>query len=229
MDASSTPPLRVCFGQCISTADTALIRQCLELLKSHSEIGFTEVTGTDNDCNEQSAKGDGSNRLANTNTAGYINLSFLSEPLLAIRAIVSALLAIGRTREAETLDHVLYLCSEDRELGGHTISCTQLLTDADREKIVFLIDSWLYATAHEAANQAINTNVGISLQMRRPMTLSEKVFAHHMLPGTLSTGVKAGDVIRVSVDWILASEVSWTVSYSSRPGLHGLEELMYYY
>lgn len=136
---------------------------------------------------------------------------------MAIRAIVGALFAIGRPREAETLDHVLYLCSEDRELGGYSISSTQPLTDSDREKITFLIDSWLYAAAQEAANEGTGTSFGISvsIQMRQPMTLSEKIFAHHMLPGNLSTGVKAGDVIRVNVDWILASEVSWMVSYGS--------------
>lgn len=200
MDASATPSLKVSFGQCLSTADIALIHRCLELLKCHSGIDFVEIPESDN-CNEQFA-----------NTPGYINLSFLLEPLSAIRAIISALLEIGKTKEAETLDHVLYLCSEDRELGGHSISATQLLTDADHEKIAFLVDSWLYAASHEVANEVITTDVGISLKLHRPMTLSEKIFAHHMLPGNPSTGVKAGDVIRVSVDWVLASEVSWMVS-----------------
>lgn len=200
MDASASPSLRVSFGQCLSTADIALIRRCLELLKCHFGIDFVEITETNN-CIEQLA-----------DTAGYINLSFLLEPLSAIRAIISALLEIGKTKEAETLDHVLYLCAEDRELGGHSISATKLLTDADREKIVFLVDSWLYAASHETANEVTTTDIDISSRTRRPMTLSEKIFAHHALPGDLSTGVKVGDVIRVSVHWVLASEVSWMVS-----------------
>lgn len=200
MDPSATPSLRVSFGQCLSTNDIHLIHRCLALLKCHSGIDFVEIPETDN-CNEQFA-----------NTAGYINLSFLLGPLSAIRAIISALLEIGKTKEAETLDHVLYLCSEDRELGGHSISANQLLADADREKIAFLVDSWLYAASREAASEMITVDVDISFKMRRPMTLSEKVFAHHMLPGNPSTGVKAGDVVRVSVDWVLASEVSWMVS-----------------
>lgn len=134
---------------------------------------------------------------------------------MAIRAITSALFAIGRPREGETLDHVLYLCSEDRELGGYSISSTQPLTDSDREKVAFLVDSWLYATSQEAANPVARTSSVTSIQMRQPMTLSEKIFAHHMLPANSSTGIKSGDVIRVSVDWVLASEVSWMVSYKS--------------
>lgn len=48
---------------------------------------------------------------------------------------------------------------------------------------------------------------------RRDMTLSEKIFAAHDLQ---SRGeVKAGDLIRVSVDWIMASELSW----------HGMEKV----
>ncbi|RJE19173.1 Aconitase family [Aspergillus sclerotialis] len=190
MDESNNPTLSVSFGHCLMAADIALIRQCLELLKYHSGIRYVEIPEAgDGYNNELLAKND--------------------EPLLAIRAITSALFAIGRPREGETLDHVLYLCSEDQELGGYSISSTQPLTDSEREKVAFLVDSWLYAAAQEAANQVARTNSVTSIQMRQPMTLSEKIFAHHMLPGNSSTGVKSGDVIRVSVDWILASEVSW--------------------
>lgn len=43
------------------------------------------------------------------------------------------------------------------------------------------------------------------------MTLSEKIFMHHLLPGSMVIGLKAGNVVPVSVDWVLASEVSWKV------------------
>lgn len=41
------------------------------------------------------------------------------------------------------------------------------------------------------------------------MTMSEKIFAVHDL--NHEGLVAPGDIIRVSVDWILASEVSWAV------------------
>lgn len=45
------------------------------------------------------------------------------------------------------------------------------------------------------------------------MTLSEKIFAAHDIEqrGEL----KPGDMIRVDVDWIMASEISWSVSSAS--------------
>jgi homoaconitase/3-isopropylmalate dehydratase large subunit len=47
---------------------------------------------------------------------------------------------------------------------------------------------------------------------RRGMTLSEKIFATHDVE---KKGVlKTGNMIRVDVDFVMASELSWTVSFS---------------
>jgi len=43
------------------------------------------------------------------------------------------------------------------------------------------------------------------------MTLAQKIFAQHVIGEMPSYGLKAGDVVRVGVDWILASELSWSV------------------
>lgn len=90
------------------------------------------------------------------------------------------------------------------------MSPSQPLTDAEREKVAFLVDSWLYAAVQETTKPVSSLQIGVR-QTRRPMTLLEKIFTHHVLPGGGSTGVRAGDVIRVSVDWVLASEISWVV------------------
>ncbi|GKT68748.1 aconitase family protein [Colletotrichum tofieldiae] len=42
---------------------------------------------------------------------------------------------------------------------------------------------------------------------RRPMNVTEKIYALHDV--TRTGWVRAGDIIRVSVDWIMASEASW--------------------
>lgn len=44
---------------------------------------------------------------------------------------------------------------------------------------------------------------------RRPMNVTEKIFALHDV--TRTGWVRTGDTIRVSVDWIMASEASWHV------------------
>lgn len=47
------------------------------------------------------------------------------------------------------------------------------------------------------------------------MTVTEKIFAMHAID---SKGyVRTGDTIRVSLDWIMASEASWAVSNSNFP------------
>lgn len=45
---------------------------------------------------------------------------------------------------------------------------------------------------------------------RPPMTMTEKIFAIHAVEPTGS--VQTGDTILVSIDWIMASEASWSVS-----------------
>jgi homoaconitate hydratase len=64
----------------------------------------------------------------------------------------------------------------------------------------------------------------ISAPARRPMTLTQKILAAHArnLP---RQWVQAGDVLQVSVDWTIASELAWngmerTYSMLGRPKLH---------
>lgn len=87
------------------------------------------------------------------------------------------------------------------------------MTDVDREKVLSLVDSWLYANTHDTSFQITDTLSNAASGKHRPMTLSEKIFMHHVLPGSKATGLKAGDVVSVSVDWVLASEVSWKVGW----------------
>src|SRR5690606_40142360 len=43
---------------------------------------------------------------------------------------------------------------------------------------------------------------------RRPMTLTQKILAHHAI-GLTRPWVQAGDVVQVRVDWTIASELAW--------------------
>lgn len=59
--------------------------------------------------------------------------------------------------------------------------------------------------------------IGQSIQQvapkdRPPMTVTEKIFAMHAID---SKGyVRTGETIRVSLDWIMASEASWAVRHT---------------
>jgi hypothetical protein len=46
------------------------------------------------------------------------------------------------------------------------------------------------------------------------MTLAENIFAYHIIGGCSVEGIKPGNVVRVSIDWIIASKLTWSVSHS---------------
>src|SRR5258708_21865618 len=59
---------------------------------------------------------------------------------------------------------------------------------------------------------------------RRPMTLTQKILAQHAV-GLQRPWVETGDMLRVRVDWTIASELAWngmdrTYSLLGRPRLH---------
>ncbi|WYZ36326.1 hypothetical protein EsH8_XII_000076 [Colletotrichum jinshuiense] len=131
--------------------------------------------------------------------------------------------------EAETIAHVAQLCATDPELGGLGIIADAVEWGPDSaptetndgsttdkpvlQEVEFLVDAWLSAvTSREAASQQARP----ALRKRRgtpsnahPMTLTEKILAYHAFSLPSAKGVKPGDVVRVSLDWVIASEVAW--------------------
>ena len=46
------------------------------------------------------------------------------------------------------------------------------------------------------------------MSARSPMTLTQKIlYAHAINPP--QSGIKAGDLVRIRVDWTIASELAW--------------------
>ncbi len=63
---------------------------------------------------------------------------------------------------------------------------------------------------------------------RRPMTLTQKILAHHAR-GLSRSWVQAGDILQISVDWTIASELAWngmdrTYQALGRPKIHDNEK-----
>jgi len=44
------------------------------------------------------------------------------------------------------------------------------------------------------------------------MTLSETIFAQHAIRNVAPEDLAAGDLVRVSVDWVISAELAWAVS-----------------
>lgn len=64
----------------------------------------------------------------------------------------------------------------------------------------------------------------MSPPIRKPMTLTQKILAHHAR-GLTRPWVEAGDILQISVDWTIASELAWngmdrTYSLLGRPAVH---------
>src|SRR5215204_6430517 len=64
-------------------------------------------------------------------------------------------------------------------------------------------------------------------ESRRPMTLTQKILAAHAR-GLSRPWVQAGDLLRIRVDWTIASELAWngmdrTYEQLGRPKLHDPE------
>lgn len=137
--------------------------------------------------------------------------------------MIDALQRDGKALEADTLRHVLDLSKSDHELGGlglqtAFVSKSWCLSTDEVEKILFLVEAWLEAlNASERSHQLKDPVLG-PVKGRRPMTVAEKIFTHHATRIPNSQGLAPGDFIRVTVDWVIASELSWVVGLAIPKG-----------
>jgi hypothetical protein len=117
----------------------------------------------------------------------------------------------GHPREATALNDVLILCEQPFNSGGLGLETNRPLAKEEEAEILFLISAWLEALNSADRAKAKPEPLPIRPAGRRGMTLSEKIFAmHDVAPKGF---VKVGDLIRVDVDWVIASEASWAVQF----------------
>lgn len=115
----------------------------------------------------------------------------------------------GHPREANTVNDVLRICEQPSELGGLGIDSTSPISENEEAEIVFLVSAWLESLNSADRSKARPKPIDFRPEGRPGMTLSEKIFAIHDV--AQKGCVKAGDLIRVDVDWVMASEASWAV------------------
>ncbi|KAF0325292.1 hypothetical protein GQ607_007619 [Colletotrichum asianum] len=130
--------------------------------------------------------------------------------LSTLSSLSKKLLEDGNPKEAGAIQEVLTIATGSPDYGGMGLSTDMNLSEKDIDEVVLLASAWL-----ESLNSAercggpivplVNRPAG-----RRPMNVTEKIFALHdvNLPGW----VRTGDTIRISVDWVMASEATWHVS-----------------
>ncbi|KAI9737429.1 MAG: hypothetical protein M1834_009583 [Cirrosporium novae-zelandiae] len=137
---------------------------------------------------------------------------------------ISALISIEKSAEADSLGNVLAMALDKKSFRGLQLDPKQSLTDTDLEELRFRIDAWLEALNSVERARHCLTPLASRAAGRRPMTITEKIFAHHSILPLPEYGLKPGDMVQTSVDWIIASEVSYagmvkTLDEIGNPGI----------
>ncbi|KAB8219810.1 hypothetical protein BDV33DRAFT_231385 [Aspergillus novoparasiticus] len=93
------------------------------------------------------------------------------------------------------------------------------LTEEQESEILFLVSAWWEALNSADRAKAFPAPLRTRPGDRRGMTLSEKIFSLHDIDQRGS--VAPGNLIRVDVDWVIASEASWASTYNRlrKPGI----------
>ena len=142
--------------------------------------------------------------------------------LRAIKNVSQRLKEKSLEREASVLLEVSEKCMGPKNFGGLGLDAQAELDESERKEVLFLCEAWLESL--NAEDRALERPAPLSSRPsgRRGMTLTEKLFAMHDV--RQSGSVKPGQVIRVAVDWIMASELSWggmkkTYDQLGKPGV----------
>lgn len=132
-----------------------------------------------------------------------------------LQSLSEILSSAGFVREAEALSDVHNISTLSTDFGGLGYKQDAQLIQGEEAEVLFLVSAWLEALNSADRSKAPAKHLSSRPAGRRPMTLSEKIFAAHDIDR--KGAVKPGDVVRVNVDWIMASELSWKVRITSFP------------
>ncbi|KAH3196898.1 hypothetical protein KXW62_002870 [Aspergillus fumigatus] len=158
-------------------------------------------------------------RLDDTSTKIASAIGLLSH----LRDLTEILQNLRHVRESSALADVLRVCIQPHDLGGLGLDDASDLAAQQESEVLFLVSAWLEALNSEDRARSMPAPVASRPPGRRGMTLSEKIFAWHEV--AYRGWVAPGDLIRVDVDWVIASEASWagmetTYSDLGKPGIH---------
>jgi homoaconitase/3-isopropylmalate dehydratase large subunit len=110
--------------------------------------------------------------------------------------------------DAEAIKLALEKITDSPQHGGLGIDATKKPTSDDYEDTLFLVSAYL--TALNNSQQTFQATIPERKAATQPMTLTQKIFAAHSLSPLPETGLHTGAVIRAGLDWVLASELSWS-------------------
>ncbi|PNP47017.1 hypothetical protein THARTR1_10522 [Trichoderma harzianum] len=129
-------------------------------------------------------------------------------PLVLLDNVSQVLLKQEASRESQVFSQISEIASTSPNYGGLGLNTDVQITEDDIHEISFLISAWLEALNSDDRKKSTQASTQkLAPKDRSPMNVTEKIFAMHAID---SKGyVRTGDTIRVSLDWIMASEASW--------------------
>lgn len=106
------------------------------------------------------------------------------------------------------LRDVIAHCLTSPDFGGLGFQLNLCLSSSETAEVLFLVGAYLESLNSTDRQKHPLQPLSSRPPGRRGMTLAEKIFAAHDVERRGQ--VKPGDVIRVDVDWVIASELSWS-------------------
>jgi hypothetical protein len=169
-------------------------------------------------------------RPSKANTSTEVNRQ-ISTPHSAnllhfLHNVSTALSDYSEENVALVVEETIQQATADTDFGGYGFSSMPDLTLAasDETNILFLLSAYLEAMKCAERSKSAPKQLNHRPAGRRGMTMTEKILAMHDVKH--KGWVRPGEVVQVDVDWILASELSWSVSQKPNPCKGALLELM---
>lgn len=125
----------------------------------------------------------------------------------SIPEILTALSSLLSAAEAEAIVCVLERTTESPSHGGLGITTSTTPSPSQYEDVLFLVSAHLEALSY--ATPLFQSTIPQAKSKTHPMTLTQKIFAQHSFSQIPESGLSTGSVVRVGLDWVLASELSW--------------------
>lgn len=116
----------------------------------------------------------------------------------------------GYFQEEQVILHVVDLCNADVEAGGLGFRDRRWpdFCPDELSRLLELVESWLLTIPSQKSSPPKPSLLHKPIN-RQPMTLASKILAHHAISCGQTSHVAVGEILRVDVDWIIASELSW--------------------
>ncbi|CAG8534300.1 6672_t:CDS:2 [Cetraspora pellucida] len=154
-------------------------------------------------------------------------------PIATILSVAMMLrYSLNLPREAKSVEDAVRKVLDGEEFGGYSYRTKDLggtyTTSQIGDKVIEVLETYLEGLNAEDRTSSITPVRELLLTRpsgRRGMTLCEKIITHAAIGLPPPGHVKPGDMICVSVDWTLASELTWkgmekTFDVMGRPGIY---------